>query len=414
MNNRNNLLKKLASNSICIIVGNEEKVRSLDTMYPFRQDSNFYYLTDFNEPNAVALITNNKQLPTYTLFVNPKNCNEEQWTGVRAGIDGAKQEFGANEAYDINQIEEILPQYLQHCENYYYSFGINHKFDHKFLRAFNKIRNLQRKGIQLPENIKPLENIMAELRLYKTADEIKLMQKAADISSNAHLDIMQNIKNYTYEYQVHANLVKHFMQNNAREAYTSIVGGGKNACILHYIDNNQKLNSGDLLLIDAGCEYNYYASDITRTFPINGKFSPEQKAIYDIVLEAQLAGIEQVKPNVPWDKIQEAIVKVIQKGLKALNINIDYSEVYMHKSGHWLGLDTHDVGAYKLNNNWIELKPNMVLTVEPGIYIGQNPKIDKKWWNIGVRIEDDLLVTAENHLSLSNVIKDPLEIEKLY
>ncbi len=414
---RAELIKNLAPNSLIILAGSYEAQRNSDVHYPFRQNSDFYYLTGFVEPNAVALLSNNKNLPEFTLFVNPKDPASETWTGIRAGTEGAQQTFGADSAYSISDLDKILTEYMAHSQNYYYSFGINHKFDNKFLKLHNNIRAMQRTGVNMPDSIIPLENLLNSMRVIKDDVEIELMTHAARVSAEAHIIAMRNAKDLKYEYQVYSLIMQHFLANNMVEAYGSIVGCGKNSCILHYTQNNAELHSNELLLIDAGGEYYNYGADITRTFPVGGKFSPEQKEIYNIVLAAQKEAIKEIKPGNSWNAAQEKIVKIITDGLmqlKIINNPEDYKNFYMHKSGHWLGLDVHDVGAYKTDNNWIKLQENMVLTVEPGIYIAPNKDIDKKWWNIGVRIEDDILVTKNGHKNLTEIApKEIADIEKI-
>ena len=303
--------------------------------------------------------------------------------------------------------------------------GTHPDFDQRLIGWVNRLRSKERSGVHTPSEFVALDHILHDMRLFKSSHEIKAMRKAAKISAAAHCKAMQFCKPGVKEYQLEAELLNHFMKEGARfPAYSSIVGGGKNGCILHYVDNQETLNDGDLVLIDAGAEFDYYAADISRTFPVNGKFSREQRALYSIVLEAQYAAIEQVKPGNHWNDPHEAAVEVITRGLVDVGLltgNVDqlieeqaYRRFYMHRTGHWLGMDVHDVGDYKVDDEWRVLEPGMVITVEPGIYVSEADDIDKKWWNIGIRIEDDVMVTRDGHDVLSDgVPKQPDEVEAL-
>lgn len=395
---RQRLVKQVGEGNVAIVPSAREVVRNGDVHYTFRQNSDFYYLTGFNEPDAVAVLIPGRSEGEYILFNRPKNKQQEIWTGIRAGQKGACEDYGANQAYAIDELNKVLPKLLNNCQQLFYSFGRDHKFDHRILAWEKEVKAKSRSGVHPPLSIVDIEQIIHEMRLFKDDKEIALMKKAAQISTDAHLRAMQCCKAGRYEYELAAELHYEFHKQGATgPAYDSIVAGGANACILHYTSNQAKLNAGELLLIDAGAEYQYYAADITRTFPINGQFTAEQKIIYDIVLQAQLAGIAEVRPGNAWHRVQQAIVKVIAAGLAEYGIidNKLYKTVYMHNSGHWLGLDVHDAGDYKINSQWRNLEPGMVLTVEPGIYISaDNEHIDKRWHNIGVRIEDDVCVTA--------------------
>jgi len=404
-NRRQRLMQNISQDAIAIIAAAPEYLRNGDSHYPYRQNSDFFYLTGFPEPEAIAVLIPKEN--KFVLFNRPRDPAQETWTGRRAGQAGACEEYGADEAYSINEFKSKLLGYLSNCKQVCIAVGENVMLDTTITEEIKVIRDRARTGIEPPLAIVDLKHHLQEMRLFKSPLEIEWMRKAAEISAQAHIVAMQNCRPGIYEYELEAHLQYEFYRQGSRfPAYTSIVGGGENTCILHYNENNAKLQSGDLVLIDAGCEYQHYASDITRTFPVNGRFTLEQQAIYEIVLQAQVAAINAVKPGVRWDVMQEICARIITEGLVAVGIlkgSIDeliaknaYFEFYMHRSGHWLGMDVHDVGAYKVNGMSRQLDPGMVFTVEPGIYIAaNNPNIDKKWWNIGVRIEDDVLVTEK-------------------
>lgn len=434
---RKKLLSKIDKNSIVIIPGNMEIIRNGDGHYSFRQNSSFYYLTGFNEPDSLAVLTPSDDSPNgeFILFVRPRDPAKEQWDGLRAGLDGAKSIYKADQGYDISDINGIsktdtkIIDLLKNKAKIYYSIGHNKYYDKLVINWLNQVRAMQRAGVSAPAEIVNLDSILAEMRLIKDDYEQDLMRKAGSIAAAGHCKAMIAAKNCKYEYEVEAELLYEFNKQGARSlAYNSIVGSGANTCILHYSENNQTISQNSLILIDAGCEYENYASDITRTFPANGKFTAEQKAIYELVLSSQLAAIDIIKPGITWERAQDVILEIITSGLVKLGIikangqniaelitNKAYMPFYMHKSGHWLGLDVHDVGEYKIDNKWRKLEAGMVLTIEPGIYIMANmPNVDKKWWDIGVRIEDDVLVTANGHEVLSKEVpKEIAEIESL-
>ncbi len=423
---RQAVMQEMGEGSIAILSANEEILRNGDAYYRFRQDSDFYYLTGFDEPDAVAVLIPGRAEGEYVLFNRPRDKEHEIWTGRRAGQQGACDQYGANQAFSIDDIEQHMPGVLENKSTLYTPVGRHMKFDLKVRRWVKQVRDKIRSGINAPQNFASVEQLIHPLRLIKSADEIELMRKAAELSSHGHIRAMQKVKPGCFEYELEAELLHEFYLHGCRApAYDSIVGTGANSCILHYCDNNAQVKDGDLVLIDAGGEYQMYAADITRTFPANGKFSEEQAAIYELVLSAQLAGLEKVKPGTVWIDIQTAIIRVITKGLVDLGIlkgDVDdlieqktYRDFYMHNSGHWIGIDVHDVGRYKIDNQWRKLQAGMVITVEPGIYIGaDNPKVDEKWWNIGVRIEDDVAVTDTGHDVLSGSLPKTLaEIESL-
>ena len=423
---RKDLMSMMADNSIAVIAAAPEKVRSKDTLYPYKQSTNFSYLSGFSEPCAVMLLIPNRQQGECVLFCRDKDPLRETWDGLRLGPIEAKQALALDDAFPIDDIDDILPGLLEGKSHIYYSAGKDKAFDKQLIQWVDEV-TLDKESDSEPccEQV-DLDHILAELRLIKSAAEIKLMRKAADISAEAHCRAMRFCQPGQYEYQLQAEIEHQFMTSGATgPAYTSIVGGGKNACILHYIENQSALKSGDLVLIDAGCEYQNYAADITRTFPINGKFSTAQAAIYDIVLAAQTAAINCITPGVTYDQANKATIEVITQGLVDLGIlkgDVDqliaegaYREFYMHSVSHWLGMDVHDVGDYKINNQWRVYEAGMLLTIEPGIYIAaDNQNIDKKWRGIAVRIEDDILVTkAGREVLTDGVPKQRDQIESL-
>jgi len=411
---------------VAIIPTAPEQTRNRDVLFPYRPDSDFYYLTHFPEPEAVAVLVPGREHGEFILFCRERDQEKEIWDGYRAGQEGACEDYGADDSFPIEDIDEILPGLLENRDKVFYSMGRYPEFDKKLMGWVNEVREKARNGINAPGEFVNLDHMLHEMRLIKRAEEIKLMKKAAKISAGAHKRAMQYCKPGMMEYEIEAELLYEFKRGASQfPAYSSIVGGGANACVLHYVDNHSRLNDGEMLLIDAGAEVDGYAADITRCFPINGKFSPEQRAIYELVLAAQQAAIEQVKPGNHWNDPHDAAVQVLVAGLLELNLldgnadelikNGKYRKFYMHRTGHWLGMDVHDVGDYKIDKNWRELEPGMTLTVEPGLYIaGGDTAIDKKWWNIGIRIEDDVLVTKNGCEILSeDVPKSIAEIEAI-
>lgn len=423
---RKALIDHMEPNSIAILPASTEKIRNRDAHYAYRQDSDFFYLSGFPEPEAVLVIIPGREYGETILFCREKNREREIWDGYRAGQQGACDQYGADDAFPIGDLDEILPGLLEGRERVYYSLGRDQQFDQRVIGWVNHIRDKIRTGAAPPGEFLNLDHIVHDLRLFKSAAEIRVMRKAAEISAQAHCRAMKTCQPGQYEYQLEAEIQHTFMHSGSRSpAYTSIVGSGTNACILHYIENTRQMKSGELVLIDAGCELEHYASDITRTFPVNGVFSEEQKAIYQLVLDAQAAALEFVKPGYHWNESHEASVKVITEGLVnlgLLNGNIDeliaansYKQFYMHRIGHWLGMDVHDVGDYKIEGEWRLLEAGMVMTVEPGIYISPDDEtVAKKWRGIGVRIEDDVLITKEGNDILSkDVPKEIADIEAL-
>ncbi len=422
---RKQLMRMMGHDAIAILPTNPERARNRDVDYPFRPDSDFFYLTGFPEPEAVAVLAPGRPHGEYLLFCRDRDMEKEIWNGRRAGPEGAVEFYGADDAFPFSDIDEILPGLLESHERVFYTMGAAPDFDQRVIGWVNRLRSQSRAGKQAPDEFISLEHFVHDMRLYKSRAEIKVMRQAANIAARAHKRAMQICQPGMMEYQLEAEFLHEFRQAGGEPAYPSIVGGGENACILHYTENNAELKDGDLLLIDAGVEHQCYASDITRCFPVNGRFRKAQRAIYDLVLDAQLAAIEEVYPGNTWNAPHDAAVKVITRGLVKLGLlkgrtptlikEHAYRKFYMHRTGHWLGMDVHDVGDYKVGDEWRVLEPGMVLTVEPGIYIPAGSKgVPRKWWNIGVRIEDDVLVTRDGYDVLSkHAPKDADEIEAL-
>lgn len=423
---RKDLMRNIGPAGIVILPGAKEILRNGDAVYHFRQNSDFYYLSGFAEPEAVLVLAPKRAAGEYILFNRVRDREREIWDGPRAGQEGACKDYLADQAFPIERFEEMLPELLEGRESVHYPVGLYPPFDDLLIAALTKIRAKVRAGLKSPIALVDIAPSLHEMRLFKSPAEIAVMQKAVDITGDAHVRAMQACKPDMNEYQLEAELMHEFQRRGARfPAYNCIVGAGRNSCILHYINNDAKIADGDMVLIDAGAEYANYAADITRTFPANGKFSAEQRAIYELVLESQLAAIKSVQPGAAWTTPQNVIVKIITQGLLDLGIlkgELDdliekqaYFPFYMHRSGHWLGLDVHDGGQYRIDGKWRPFAPGMVLTVEPGIYISADiPGVDKRWHNIGVRIEDNVLVTENGCEVLSrNIPKQIADIEAL-
>ncbi len=423
---RRRTLMQQMGDGIAIIPTNPHHLRNRDTEFPFRPDSDFFYLTGFAEPEAVAILIPGRPQGEFIVFCRERDPTKETWTGRRAGPEGVMERFGADDAFPIADLDDIMPGLLENRAKVFYSLGADSEFDQRVLGWVNGLRAKVRAGVHVPSEFVDLGHLLHDMRLFKSAAELKVMRRAADISAAAHVRAMRACRPGKMEYEIEAELRHEFIRNGARlPAYEPIVGGGANGCILHYVDNNAVLNDGELLLIDAGCEIDCYAADITRTFPINGRFSPEQTALYELVLDAQLAAIDKVRPGNHWNEPHEAAVRVLTAGLLRLRIlkgeltdlieQGAYRSVYMHRTGHWLGMDVHDVGEYKLGDAWRVFEPGMVTTVEPGLYIAAGtPGVAKKWWNIGIRIEDNVVVTRRGHeVTTGGVPKSVAQIEAL-
>ena len=412
---RNQLMRMMGRNSIAIIPTATEQLRNRDVEFPFRADSDFYYLTGFREPDAVAVLIPKRPHGEYLLFCRERDPEMETWTGKRAGTQGAVDTFDADDAFPVGDIDEILPGLMESCDRVYYTMGSRPQFDQRVMDWINRLREGARTGMRTPDKFVSLEHLLHDMRLYKSRSEIRVMRTAAKVACSAHKRAMQVCRPGMHEYQVEAELLHEFRGAGMVPAYSSIVGGGANGCILHYTENSAQLNDGDLLLIDAGAEYDCYASDVTRTFPVCGRFSQAQKQLYEVVLAAQTAAIKKVRPGNHWNDPHQAAVRVLTRGLVKLGIlkgkpaelirKDAYRRFYMHRTGHWLGMDVHDVGDYKVGSAWRELEPGMVLTVEPGVYIPAGSRgVARKWWNIGIRIEDDVLVTRGEPDVLSDAV----------
>jgi len=422
---RRQLMRSMGKDCIAVIPSAPVKHRNNDVEYEYRQDSDFYYLTGFGEPESVAVLIPGREQAEYILFVRDRDPLRETWDGRRAGPEGAVARFGADDAFPISDIDEILPGLLENRAKVFYAMGSYPDFDHRMVGWLQSLRTQARNGRHPPLEMVALDHVLHDMRLYKSRVELQMMRTSGRIAAQAHVRAMQACRPGGYEYGIVAELLHEFRRNNAGTSYEPIVGGGANSCILHYRENDAPLVDGDLLLVDAGCEYACYASDITRTYPVNGRFTPAQREIYDIVLEAQLAAIAKVKPGNHWNAPHEAAVEVITRGLLRLGLlkgrlpalikEGACKQFFMHRTGHWLGMDVHDVGDYKVGDEWRVLEPGMVMTVEPGIYIPAGTRgVPRRYWNIGVRIEDDVAVTAKGHEVLTDgVPKTVAAIEAL-
>ena len=426
---RRNLMRQMGEASIAIIPGAHEVVRSRDTHYPFRQNSNLSYLTGFPEPESLAVLIPGREQGEFVLFCRDKDRSREIWDGIREGPEGAQQNYAADDAFPISDMDDILPGLIEGREKVYYSMGTHPDFDSKLLNWINHIRTQSRSGVLPPGEIIDLEHMIHEMRVVKTSTELGVMRKAGKISAQAHKLAMQACKPGMTEYQLQAIIEHEFADKGAvAPAYSSIVGSGVNACILHYIENRAVLQEGDLVLIDAGCEYQGYAADITRTFPVSGKYSAEQAAIYEVVLEAQRVAIEACQIGNTYNQPHDKSLEIIVQGLRDLKLlkgsqeeimeTRSYTEFYMHRVGHWLGMDVHDAGDYKVegaDSSWREFEAGMVTTIEPGIYIQpDNKKVPAKWRGIGVRIEDDIAIRKSGPENMTaSVPKAIADIEHL-
>jgi len=421
---RKQLMQMVGDDGVAILPSAPVRKRSRDIEYRYRQDSDFYYLTGFPEPESVAVIAPGRANGEFILFCRERDRDRETWDGFRAGPDGAVADFGADDAFPIDDIDDILPGIMETRSRVYYTMGAYADFDSRITEWVKSLRKRGLAGIHTPHEFVALDHVLHDMRLYKSRAEISAMRKAARIAAAAHTRAMRSVRPGMREYELEAEFVHEFRLANAVPSYSPIIGGGANGCILHYVDNAAELADGDLVLIDAGCEVDYYASDITRTFPVNGRFSAEQRAVYEIVLEAQHAAIDKVRAGNHWNEPHDAAVRVITQGLRKIGILTGtlpklikdgaYRDFFMHRTGHWLGIDVHDVGDYKVGEEWRQLEPGMVMTVEPGIYLAADRKVPARFRNIAVRIEDDVLVTRNGPDVLSReLVKEPDDIEKL-
>jgi Xaa-Pro aminopeptidase len=422
---RRQLMRMAGDDAILILPSAPERIRSRDTHYPYRQDSDLLYLTGFPEPEAVLVLVPGRKHGEVILFCRERDPEREGWDGPRFGPEGAVESFGLDDAYPITDLDDILPGLLEGRSRVYYHFGRDQEFDLKLIGWLNRVRAMARLGAQPPHEFLELGHLLDELRLFKDRDELRLMQRAADISVLAHAAAMHAAKPGIHEYQLQAEVERVFRSHDADPAYSSIVGAGANACVLHYRANAAQAKDGDLVLIDAGAEYRGYAADITRTFPVNGRFTKEQRALHDLVGDAQAAALAQARPGIPYEAGHVAAVETLTEGLLRLGLlkgrlekNLadgSYRRFYRHKTGHWLGLDVHDVGEYRLGGESRLLEPGMVFTIEPGLYVSpDDTTVDAKWRGIGIRTEDDVLVTRDEPQVLTDdLARSADEIEAL-
>jgi Xaa-Pro aminopeptidase len=422
---RRHFMGMIGDNCIAIIPNFNLHIRNGDVHFPFRSNSDFYYLTGFDEPNAVAVfLSESKSRGKFILFCAEKDPKKELWDGDIVGLEGAVSDYFADDAFPIDDIGDILPNFLENRDSLFYNMGSHSYLDDKVIKWINRIKEQSRLGISAPREIISPDHVLHEMRLIKSRTEISKITKAAKATHNAHVRAMQSCQPGMFEYELEAEILYEFNKVGQVPSYPAIVAGGDNACTLHYIDNNQELKSGDLVLIDAGSECENYAADVTRTYPVNGKFTKPQAELYNIVLAAQEASIAKSVPGNHWDDIHTAAVEVITQGLidlkiikaslkKAIEDEL-YREFFMHKTGHWLGMDVHDVGEYKVAERWRLLEPGMVFTVEPGIYIPKTSKALKQYRGIGIRIEDDVVITKDGNKVLTDKTPKTIEaIEKL-
>ncbi len=423
---RRRLMDAMEADSIAILPAAPQRYRNRDVEYHYRQDSDFWYLSGFAEPDAVMALIPGRPHGEFVLFCREKNADAERWNGYLAGTSDAVEKFGADDAFPITDIDEILPGLIEGRERVYYDLGRDDHFDRQVMGWVNSIRARVRQGAHPPGEFLALTHLLHDQRLIKSAAELKLMRKAGEIAAGAHIRAMEKVQPGMFEYQLEAEYLHEFMRRGARfPAYPTIVGGGSNACTLHYTSNHSKLRNGDLVLVDAGCEYEYYASDISRTFPVNGRFTRAQQALYELVLAAQQAAILQIHPGNHWNAPHEAALRVLTCGLRDLGLlqgdlealleTEAYKRFYMHRTGHWIGLDVHDVGDYRIHGAWRVLEPGMAMTVEPGIYVApDDDQVEERWRGIGIRIEDDVAVTRQGHEVLtSDVPSKPDDIRAL-
>ncbi|WOB25570.1 MULTISPECIES: aminopeptidase P N-terminal domain-containing protein [Xanthomonas] len=422
---RKQLMQMAGEKAILILPAAPERIRSHDTHYPYRQDSDFWYLSGFPEPEAVLVLVPGRKHGEAILFCRERDAEREAWDGPREGQEGAVECYGMDDAYPIDDVDEILPGLLEGRTRVYYHFGRDVDFDLKLIGWLKRVREQVRHGAQPPHEFLELGHLLHEQRLFKSRDEIALMQQAADISVRAHRAAMRLARPGVHEYELQAEVEREFRAADAWPAYGSIVGAGSNACVLHYRANNARSREGDLVLIDAGAEYRGYAADITRTFPVNGRFTPAQRALHALVGAAQAAALAQARPGVAYEAGHVAAVETLTEGLLRLGLlkgklerNIaeeQYKRFYRHKTGHWLGLDVHDVGDYRLAGDSRLLEPGMVFTIEPGLYVSaDDTSVDAKWRGIGIRTEDNVLITADGHRVLTDALArsaDEIEAE---
>jgi Xaa-Pro aminopeptidase len=419
------LMRHMGRDAIAILPAAPVRTRNNDVEYNYRPDSDFYYLTAFAEPEAVAVLIPGRPQGEFVLFVRDRDPAREAWDGARAGPEGAVEEFGADDAFPVSDIDEILPGLLERCSRVFYTMGTHPEFDKRVIGWVNRLRSQGKHGMRTPHEFVALDHPLHEMRLTKSRAELVSMRRSATIACAAHRRALGAAMPGSMEYEVMAEILHEFHRRRADISYYPIVGSGPNACVLHYRENSRQMQEGELLLIDAGCEFDYYASDVTRTLPVGGRYSRRQRAIYEIVLEAQKAAISKVRAGAHWNEPHEAAVRAITQGLVRIGLlkgrvpklikDGAYRQFFMHRTGHWLGMDVHDVGEYKVADQWRLLEPGMVTTIEPGVYIAPNAKgVRREWRGIGVRIEDDVVVTeGEPEVLTAGMPTDPDEIERL-
>ncbi|MGB5131670.1 MAG: aminopeptidase P N-terminal domain-containing protein [Steroidobacteraceae bacterium] len=422
---RRQLMRMMGKDAIAILPAAPVRLRNGDVDYFYRPDSDFYYLTGFAEPEAVAVLLPGRPQGEYVLFVRERDPAREIWDGARAGPEGVLRSHDADDAFPFQDIDEILPGLLERCSRVFYTMGTHPEFDQRVIGWVNRLRAQAKQGLHTPQEFVALDHPLHELRLFKSRDELSAMRRAARIACAAHRRALAKTAPGRMEYEVMAEILHEFHSNRADISYHPIVGSGPNSCVLHYRDNDRQMKDGELLLIDAGCEYQYYASDVTRTLPVGGRYKARQRDVYEVVLEAQKAAIAKVRAGCHWNDPHDAAVRAITRGLVRIGLlkgsvaklikDGAYRKFFMHRTGHWLGMDVHDVGEYKVGEQWRLLEPGMVTTVEPGIYIVPGSKdARREWWGIGVRIEDDVAVTRGDPEVLTAAMPtDPDEIERL-
>ncbi|MCH8477523.1 MAG: aminopeptidase P N-terminal domain-containing protein [Wenzhouxiangella sp.] len=407
------LMEEAGEQAMVVLAAAPEAIRNGDSHYPYRQDSDFFYLTGFAEPDAVLVLLPGREKAQQLMFCRERNPERERWDGPRLGLEGAREQLGMDDAFPIEDLDEILPGLMEGCERIYHLVGKDLQLDQRIIGWRNRLRAAH-KGERGPGELVSLEHLLHEQRLIKSRDELRCMNKAARISAPAMTRAMRRCQAGASEADLMAELLHEYPRHSCQPAYQPIVAGGYNALVLHYIANNRALPDDGLVLIDAGCEFQGYAADISRTFPVSGRFSPAQRELYDLVLAAQNAAIDQVRPGRPFEAYHEAAVRTLTAGLIELGLlsgdldqlieNQTYRRFYMHKTGHWLGLDVHDVGDYRLEGQSRVLEKNMVVTVEPGLYIGHEDDIPEQWRGIGIRIEDDIRVTGDEPENLTRSV----------
>ncbi len=422
---RQQLMRMAGKDSIIVLQAAPPRIRNNDVHYPYRQDSDFLYLTGFREPGALLVMIPDDDEGHCILFCRSRDPEREMWDGRMVGVEGAVADFGMDEAFDIKEADTKLRELLQDRDRIYHDLGRDPRFDQRLIGWLNEFRGETRKTYHAPEEIHALDHMLHDMRVYKSREELSAMRRAAKVAIEAHEHAMRDCRPGLNEADIHAGLLQVFTRNQCEPSYLPIVGGGANACVLHYITNRDELKDGELLLIDAGAEYDGYASDITRTFPVNGKFSPEQRELYEVVLAAQAAAIDRARAGNQWQDVHDMAVRVATEGMIDLGIlhgsleeeieSRGYKKYYVHNTGHWLGLDVHDVGEYTIDGHSRQLEPGMVMTVEPGIYIQPGAAgVRECWHGVGIRIEDNIAITKdEPRLLTEGLARAPDDIEAL-